>query len=104
VDVAKKYVTAGVGIALMYVTEEAARGTPGLHVRPLEADVERLSIEMAVRKATHLPDYVEDFRRIVRSLLKSVWRAPAHWPRVSIFVEKSMTAVSPPPPDRQVGV
>jgi DNA-binding transcriptional LysR family regulator len=72
VDVAKRYVTAGVGIALMYVTEETARGTPGLHVRPLEADVERLSIEMAVRKGTHLPDYVEDFRRVVRRFLRSV--------------------------------
>ena len=66
VDVAKKYVTLGIGIALMYVTEEVAQGTPGLHVRPLDPEIERLPIEMAVRKGTHLPEYVEDFRRIVR--------------------------------------
>jgi DNA-binding transcriptional LysR family regulator len=69
VDVAKKYVTQGAGIALMYVTAEVAHGTPGLHVRPLDLDVERLSIEMAIRKGTHLPDYVEDFRRAVRQFL-----------------------------------
>jgi DNA-binding transcriptional LysR family regulator len=69
VDVVKKYVTLGVGIALMYVAEEAARGTPGLHVRPLGVEIERLSIEMAVRKGSHRPDYVDAFRRIVRHFL-----------------------------------
>jgi DNA-binding transcriptional LysR family regulator len=69
VDVAKQYVALGIGMALMYVAEQAARGTPGLHVRPLDPEVERLPIEMAVRKGSHLPDYVEDFRRIVRHFL-----------------------------------
>jgi DNA-binding transcriptional LysR family regulator len=66
VDVAKKYVALGIGIAPMYVTEEVAEGTPGLQLRPLAVETERLAIEMAVRKGTHLSDYVEDFRRIVR--------------------------------------
>jgi DNA-binding transcriptional LysR family regulator len=65
VDVAKRYVAAGAGVAVLYVTMEAVR-TPGLHVRPLDASIERLPIEMAVRKGTHLQDYVDDFRRIVR--------------------------------------
>lgn len=69
IDVVKKYVTLGIGIAPMYVTEEVAHGTPGLQVRPLDAELERLSIEMAVRKGTHLPGYVEDFQRIVRQCL-----------------------------------
>jgi DNA-binding transcriptional LysR family regulator len=69
VDVAKKYVLAGLGIALMYVTEEVVRNTPGLHVRPLDPDLERLPIEMAVRKGTHLPDYVQDFCAVVRRFL-----------------------------------
>jgi DNA-binding transcriptional LysR family regulator len=69
VDVAKRYVTAGVGVALLYVTDEVARCTPGLHVRPLDPETERLPIELAVRKGTHLPGYVEDFRRIVRQCL-----------------------------------
>ncbi len=69
VDVVKKYVTLGIGIALMYVAEGAACGTPGLRVRPLGLEVERLSIEMAIRKGGRLPDYVDDFRRIVRHFL-----------------------------------
>jgi DNA-binding transcriptional LysR family regulator len=69
VDVVKRYVTLGIGIALMYVTEEVAQMTPGLHVRPLDDDTERLPIEMAVRQGTHLPEYVEEFRRTVRQLL-----------------------------------
>jgi hypothetical protein len=32
--------------------------------------MEKLSIEMAIRKGTHLPEYVEDFRRIVRGCLR----------------------------------
>src|SRR5262249_35080014 len=66
VDVAKRYVTAGGGVAVLYGTAEAARVTPDLRVRPLDAAIERLPIEMAVRKGTHLPGYVDDFRRIVR--------------------------------------
>jgi DNA-binding transcriptional LysR family regulator len=66
VDVAKRYAALGLGIAVLYVTDEAARSTPGLHVRRLDSESERLSIEMAVRKGTHLPDYVEAFRRLVR--------------------------------------
>jgi DNA-binding transcriptional LysR family regulator len=69
VDVVKKYVSLEIGISLMYVTEEAAKGTPGVQVRPLDSEIERLPIEMAVRKGTHLPDYVHDFRRIVRQFL-----------------------------------
>jgi DNA-binding transcriptional LysR family regulator len=70
VAVAKRYVTAGVGVALLYVTNEVARCTPGLHVRPLDPEIERPPIELAVRKGTHLPEYVEDFRRIVRECLR----------------------------------
>jgi DNA-binding transcriptional LysR family regulator len=69
VDVAKRYVTAGVGIALMYVTPAVTQGITGLHVRPLDLGVEPLAIEMAVRKGTHQPGYVDDFCRIVRRCL-----------------------------------
>jgi DNA-binding transcriptional LysR family regulator len=78
VDVAKKFVALGTGIAVMYVTAAAAQGTPALHVRPLDPEVERLPIEMAVRKGTHLPEYVNDFRRIVRRCL-SEKGASAKW-------------------------
>ena len=69
VDVVKRYVALGVGIALLYLPSEEMHGTPELHVRPLDAEIERISIEMAIRKGTHLPDYVDDFRRIVRQVL-----------------------------------
>ena len=69
IDVAKQYITRGVGIGLMYVTEEVVQGARGLQVRPLGPETDRLPIEMAVRKGTHLPDYVEDFRRIARRCL-----------------------------------
>jgi DNA-binding transcriptional LysR family regulator len=71
VDVAKKYVMLGLGVAPMYVTPEVAQDNPNLHVRALEADVERLSIEMAIRRGTHLPGYGDEFRRIVRDLLSA---------------------------------
>jgi DNA-binding transcriptional LysR family regulator len=71
IDIAKHYVAMGIGIGLMYVTERVAEVMPGLHVRPLDGEIERLPIEMAVRKGTHQPDYVEDFRRIVRQCLAS---------------------------------
>jgi DNA-binding transcriptional LysR family regulator len=71
VDVAKRYVPLGIGIALMYITDDVAQTTPGLQVRPLDAEIERLPIEMAVRKGTHLPEYVEQFRRTVRRWLHS---------------------------------
>jgi DNA-binding transcriptional LysR family regulator len=70
VDVAKKYVTLGIGIALLYVAEEA-QDPSGLYMRPLGPEVERLPIEMAVRKGTHLPEYVEAFRQIVRRCFRS---------------------------------
>src|SRR5262249_37083420 len=60
VDVVKRHVLAGVGVGLMYVTDEATRTTPGLRVRSLEPDVERLPIEMAVQKGAHLPEWVAD--------------------------------------------
>jgi DNA-binding transcriptional LysR family regulator len=71
VEVAKRYMSAGLGVAVMYVTANAPRNSSGFHVRPLDAEVERLPIEMAVRKGTHLADYVEAFRRIVRKCLQN---------------------------------
>jgi DNA-binding transcriptional LysR family regulator len=71
IDVAKRYVTAGVGVALMYVTDEVRRGAPGLRLRPLEQQTEPLPIELAVRKGAALPEYVQEFRRLVRQFLST---------------------------------
>jgi DNA-binding transcriptional LysR family regulator len=76
IDVARRYVILGLGVGLMYVTAAVAEGVPELQVRPFTAEVERLAIEMAVRKGTHLPDYVDEFRRIVRRCLAQGHRPP----------------------------
>jgi DNA-binding transcriptional LysR family regulator len=69
IDVARQYVTAGVGVAVMYVSGEVVRDVPGLQLRALNADVERLPIDMAVRKGAHLPEHVQAFRGIIRQFL-----------------------------------
>jgi DNA-binding transcriptional LysR family regulator len=69
VDVTCQYVRIGVGIALVYVTEEVARGTSGLQLRTLGPEIERLPIEMAVRKGAHLPEHVQAFQRTIRQFL-----------------------------------
>jgi DNA-binding transcriptional LysR family regulator len=69
IDVARQYVTAGVGVALMYVSGEVLRDMPGLQLRALNADTERLPIDMAVLKGAHLPEHVQAFRAIVRQFL-----------------------------------
>jgi DNA-binding transcriptional LysR family regulator len=69
IDVVQQYVRRGLGVALMYLTEEPAGGFSGLHVRPLGLEVEPLPIELAIRKGSYLPEYVEEFRRIVRGCL-----------------------------------
>jgi DNA-binding transcriptional LysR family regulator len=69
VDVAREYVLAGVGIALVYVTDDIVRGAPGLQMRVLAPEVEGLPIEMAVRKGAHLSEHVQQFRRVVRQCL-----------------------------------
>jgi hypothetical protein len=74
VDVAKKYVTMGIGIALMYVTVGVTQTTRGLQLRALDDEIERLPTEMAVRKGTHLPKYVDLFRQNVRRFVSEKHR------------------------------
>jgi DNA-binding transcriptional LysR family regulator len=76
VDVTKNYVARGLGVALMYVTEEVLRGTPGLRLRPLDPEIEPLPIEMAVRKGAHLPEYAHAFCRLVLQFLAQTISPP----------------------------
>jgi DNA-binding transcriptional LysR family regulator len=66
VEVVKEYVRRKVGIALMYVADDDEWVVPGLCRRVVAGEVERLPIEMAVRRGAHLPEHVQQFRRIVR--------------------------------------
>jgi DNA-binding transcriptional LysR family regulator len=70
IDVVKQYVLGNVGVALMYATGAVCRATPGLQLRALAAETEPLPIEMAVRRGAHLPDYVEEFRQVVRKFVR----------------------------------
>jgi DNA-binding transcriptional LysR family regulator len=78
VDVTRQYVTMGLGVGVMYVTAAVVDGMPGLQLRPLDVEVERLPIEMAVRRGAHLPEYVEAFRRAVRDHLAARPAAAGH--------------------------
>jgi DNA-binding transcriptional LysR family regulator len=69
IDVAKEYVLRGLGVALMYVSEAIVRSAAGLRLRVLDPETERLPIEMAVRKGAHLPEHVDEFRRVIRQCL-----------------------------------
>jgi DNA-binding transcriptional LysR family regulator len=69
IDVTRQYVATGVGIALMYLAEEPPRNRPGLQLRTLADEIERLPIEMAVRKGAHLHEYVQAFRSALRQCL-----------------------------------
>jgi DNA-binding transcriptional LysR family regulator len=64
-DVTKKYVVQGIGIALAYLPTETDPPMAGLNVRALDPEMDVLPIMVAVRKGEYLPGYVEDFRRVV---------------------------------------
>jgi DNA-binding transcriptional LysR family regulator len=69
IDVVKQYVLLGMGVAVMYVSQELIQSSPEICVRRLAVDVPPLPIEMAVRKGAYLPEHVEAFRRTVRECL-----------------------------------
>jgi DNA-binding transcriptional LysR family regulator len=71
IDVVRRYVISGVGVALLYITDAVKQDAPGLELRPLEQAIEPLPIEMAVRNGAALPEYVEEFRRLVRQFLST---------------------------------
>ncbi|HEV3023381.1 MAG TPA: LysR family transcriptional regulator [Pirellulales bacterium] len=77
VDVVAVYVTLGLGVALMYVTDELTQTAPRLQLRVLDAEIGRLPIELAVRKGAHLPDHVQEFRRIIVQSLSPQDEPPA---------------------------
>jgi DNA-binding transcriptional LysR family regulator len=65
VDVTKRCVALGVGVALMYVPSTMDPSIPGLSVRVFDPEMEVLPIVVAVRKGAYLPDDVQDFRQTV---------------------------------------
>jgi DNA-binding transcriptional LysR family regulator len=64
-DVTKRYVVQGIGIALMYLPTARDPPMSGLHLRALDPEMEVLPIMVAVRKGEYLPPYVQEFRQTV---------------------------------------
>lgn len=74
IDVNRQYVRRGLGISLLYVTDDVCEDAADLELRSLDAATEPLPIEMAVRKGAHLPDHVQHFCAIVRQTLATAKR------------------------------
>jgi len=51
------------------MAREVAQSMSDIHIRPFDPKLERLQIEIAVRKGSNLPEDVQEFRRIVRKHL-----------------------------------
>ena len=70
-DVVRKYVALGVGIAVIFVVAKNLEPLPGLQLRVLEADIERLPAAMVVRRGAHHSEPLEILRQEVRKALGS---------------------------------
>jgi len=67
-DIIKKYVAAGVGIALVHIGQETDP-LPGVHVRHLDAKRNAISAAVVARKGAHPTATALAFRRILERLL-----------------------------------
>jgi DNA-binding transcriptional LysR family regulator len=68
-DLMLHFISAGLGIALWYLSLEEARAFAGVHARVFDPDFERLHVVMSVRKFAHLPPMVQEFRQLARRRL-----------------------------------
>jgi len=69
-DVIRNYVTAGIGIAMVYASPAAA--TPGLRLRVFDPGLEGLPVALVQRKGAHLSSAAQEFRQLVRDSLRPV--------------------------------
>jgi LysR family carnitine catabolism transcriptional activator len=67
-DIIRKYVAAGVGIAPVHIGQEP-EPTPGVHIGRFADDEDRISAGMVTRKGAHLSDPVRAFTQIIRNHL-----------------------------------
>jgi DNA-binding transcriptional LysR family regulator len=77
-DAILKYVAQGVGIALLFVGKEIRRSLPGVHFRPIDPEIPGFPVAIVSRKGAHLPEPVEDFRRLLRRFLADHGKAGRH--------------------------
>jgi molybdate transport repressor ModE-like protein len=69
-DIILKYVTMGVGIAVLYAGVDRLEKHPGLHIRPFDSEeTNNLVVALMYRKGAYLPEHVADFCELVRNKL-----------------------------------
>jgi DNA-binding transcriptional LysR family regulator len=69
IDIIRKYVAAGMGIALVYVGDERTDLMPGVQQRVFDLAPDRLSVAVVVRKGSYLTEPAQEFRRVLRRCL-----------------------------------
>jgi DNA-binding transcriptional LysR family regulator len=67
-EIIRKYVAAGVGIALVHVTDEV-EPAPDIHARTFESDGEAISVGLVTRRGAHLSDPARAFCAELRRFL-----------------------------------
>jgi DNA-binding transcriptional LysR family regulator len=71
VDIVRKYVAAGIGIALLYVGGEGEKSPPGVRQRVFDPQIERIPVALVARKEGCLSKPAQEFRRILLRFLGS---------------------------------
>jgi LysR family transcriptional regulator, cys regulon transcriptional activator len=69
-EIIRKYVAAGLGIALLHVADEVDP-LPDVHIRPLDGRRESLSVGVVTRKGAHLSEPAFAFLDVLRKHLSS---------------------------------
>lgn len=64
-DIIRKYVAAGLGIALLHVAPET-EPLPSVRVRPIESEHDAISVAAVTRKGAHLPEHAGAFLKVLR--------------------------------------
>lgn len=64
-DIIRKYVAAGLGIALLHVTPET-EPLPSVRVRAIESEHDAISVAAVTRKGAHLPEHAGAFLNMLR--------------------------------------
>jgi DNA-binding transcriptional LysR family regulator len=70
VDIIRKYVAAGTGVALLYVRPSGPQQA-GVHERLFDASQQRMPVALVVRKGACLTEPAEHFRRMLKQSLTS---------------------------------
>lgn len=69
-DIILKYVTLGIGVAVLFMGGKVDKPPVGVHARPFDPDeTATLPVALMLRQGAYLPEHVQDFCQTVRRLL-----------------------------------